>query len=313
MTSTEASVETTTQFSTREVPWMKLGKLAEHAPTSAEAAKMAKIDFDVKPVAISYKFNGNSKSIARKKALIRTDTGEELGLVSASSYKIVQYREAFDFMDTIDTRYVAAGSLKGGRQAFMVVKAPVDINVLDGDDPNELFAILRTSHDTTRSLEISMMSLRGRCMNQLPLQSFAKNAPYRWAIPHVGNVAAKLAEAKSSIEKMTNYAARFEQLAAQLADIKVNEEISRTIIKKVIPAHIKKVDEVVTEIETLRTTAPTVGYVGTGWGLVNAVSEYYDWSRVGGTAESRFLGALEGQTIKTVNKTVAHLLRLQQS
>lgn len=308
----EASVETTTQFSTREVPWMKLGKLVEHAPTSAEAAAMAGIDFKVEPRSITYRFENTTKTIARKKALIRVDTGEELGLVSSGSYKIVQYSEAFDFMDTIDSRYVAAGALKGGRQAFMVVKAPIDLNVLDGDDPNELFAVLRTSHDTTRSLEISMMSLRGRCMNQLPLQSFAKNAPYRWSIPHVGNVAAKLAEAKSSIEKMTNYAARFESLVAQLADIKVDEELSRTIIKKVIPSHIKKSDEVVTAIETLRTTAPTVGYVGTGWGLVNAVSEYYDWSRTGGTAESRFLGALEGQTIKTVNKTVAHLLRLQQ-
>lgn len=300
------------QFSTREVPWMKIGKLVTEAPTAAEAAKFGGINFDVKPITMSYKFGEKHHSIKTKRALVREDTGELLGVVSTSSYKIVQYREAFDFMDSIDSRYVAAGSLKGGKQGFMVVKAPVDLNVLDGSDPHELYAVLRTSHDCSRALEIALMSLRGRCMNQLPMHTFAKDAKQRWSIQHVGDVQGKMAEAKDALAQMTNYAGRFEQLVAQLADIQITEDVAETVIRKVIPAHIKKQDEVVTAIQHLRVASPEVGFVGTGWGLVNAVSEYYDWHRGGGTPESRFLGALEGQTTKVVNKTVGHLLRLVQ-
>jgi hypothetical protein len=62
------------------------------------------------------------------------------------------------------------------------------------------------------------------------------------------------------------------------------------------------------QIMDLWTTSPTVGYAGTGWGLVNAVSEQFDWYRQGGTAESRFLGALAGNTHKAINDVAAQVL-----
>ena len=72
------------QFSTREVPWMKLGKLVTEAPTAAEAAKLGGIDFDVKPITISYKFGDKHHSIKTKRALVNEDTGELLGIVSTN-------------------------------------------------------------------------------------------------------------------------------------------------------------------------------------------------------------------------------------
>jgi hypothetical protein len=56
-----------------------------------------------------------------------------------------------------------------------------------------------------------------------------------------------------------------------------------------------------------------VGFAGTGWGLVQAVSEYFEWGRDTGsrTAQSRFLGGLEGQTHKKVERT-AVLLRTRR-
>jgi len=50
------------------------------------------------------------------------------------------------------------------------------------------------------------------------------------------------------------------------------------------------------------------GFAGTGWGLVNAVSEHMDWQRILGTPESRFLGALQGQTYRAINRTAALVL-----
>ena len=166
---------------------------------------------------------------------------------------------------------------------------------------------LRTSHDRSRGIEVAVMPLRERCMNQLTLASFPKGVPHRWSIKHSHNMKAKLAEAKDSLSKLGNYGDRFEALVKRLLDVKVDAAKADMVLHSVIPARAKQAD-VISKIITLR-DAQQVGFAGTGWGLVNAVSEYMDWSRAGGTAESRFLGALEGQTTKLLNKTVIHLLR----
>jgi hypothetical protein len=61
-------------------------------------------------------------------------------------------------------------------------------------------------------------------------------------------------------------------------------------------------------IMSLWANADTVGFHGTGWGLVNAVSDYYEHGRRGGTDQSRLLGALEGQTRSILDRTVPFIL-----
>jgi phage/plasmid-like protein (TIGR03299 family) len=309
VTAAPATNLTDTQFSTREVPWMKLGKLATHTMTAADAAIAAKLNFTVSLRDIFYTHNDQDMSPKNRKAVVRDDTGELFDVVSGDVYQVLQYDEAFNFMDTVDSRYVAAGALRGGRQGFMVVKAPfqLDLGAATFDDPHDLYAVLRTSHDRSRGIEVAVMPLRHRCMNQLTLSSFTKGVPHRWSIKHSHNMHAKLAEAKDSLTKLANYAGRFEALVQRLLDTPVTEEKATAVLKAVIPARAKQ-DDVITKILNLR-DAEQVGFSGTGWNLVNAVSEYFDWSRAGGTPESRFLGALEGQTTKAINKTVVHLLR----
>ena len=312
MTVTEAPAANLidTQFSTREVPWMKLGKLVTETKKAAEAAEVAGLNFTVSLRDITYVHDGQPMQPKNRKAIVRDDTGELFDVVSADVYQTLQYGEAFDFMDTVDSQYVAAGALRGGRQGFLVVKAPfqLDMGPLTLDDPHDLYAVLRTSHDRSRGIEVAVMPLRHRCMNQLTLSSFTKDVPHRWSIKHSHNMKLKLAEAQDSLAKLTNYAGRFAALAQRLLDVKVDDAKANTVLKAVIPARAKQVD-VITKIITLQ-DAEQVGFKGTGWGLLNAVSEYYDWSRAGGTAESRFLGALEGQSTKAINKTVVHLLRV---
>lgn len=298
-------------WSTREVPWMKIGKIA---PTmkATDAAKAGGLDFTVSQRSLSYRvtIDGKEKSMTapNRKAIVRDDTGDMLGITSAKMYKVLQYSEAFEFMDTIDPWYVAAGALKKGRHGFMVVKAPFDLHVLGGEDKHDLYGVLRTSMDCTRAVEIMVMPLRARCMNQLTLSSFSKDVPHRWSIRHTSTMWERLAEAKDSLAKLGNYAARFDEITQRLADIPITDGQAREVLTYVIPARKKQV-EVIDRIVELMNTSEHVGYAGTGWGLVNAVSEHFDWGRSGGTAESRFLAAIEGQTTKAINRTAAHLLR----
>lgn len=311
---------TAIQFTDRMVPWMKLGKIEDTALTAAEAAKAGGLDFNVSLRNCAFsKLEPDTElpvwtPVSNRRVVVRDDTEDPLGIVSAG-YPVLQYREAFDFMDTVvngkDTRYVAAGSLRGGKQGFMVVRAPdsMQVNVLDGKDPHEMFMVLRTSHDLTRAIEVMAMPLRGKCMNQLTLTSFAANVPHRWSIRHTSTMQAKLEDAAKSIAQLGAYAERFNELAKRLTQIKVTDEKCKYVLGKVVPKTSVKRDEVIDTIIAKMHSSPTVGWDGTGWGLVNAVSDHYDWGRSGGSPASRFLAALEGQTHKAINKTAAILLK----
>lgn len=299
-------------FTTREVPWMKLGALADEPKTAVDAAEAAGLNFKVteQPIYFSTKKDGappKFTKIETRKALVHED-GTWLSVVS-KSYPVVQYGEAFDFMDALSPRFVAAGSLRKGRQGFMVVRAPESISfgVLDGTDPADLFMVLRTSHDCSRAVEVMAMPLRGRCMNQLTLTSFRKDVKHRWVVTHTGDVKSKLAAAQDSVVRLDRYATAFLANAERLAEIKVTDDTAHSILMRVLPNRPKR-PVVVEKIITNWHGRETVGYDGTGWGLVNATSEYFEWDRVGGSPESRFLAALQGQTHSAINRVAAALL-----
>jgi phage/plasmid-like protein (TIGR03299 family) len=292
---------------TREVPWMKLGKLVDEPMTAKEAAELGGLNFQVskRPVYFT-NAAGEFVEIPDRRAIVRDDTNDHLGIM-ASDYQMLQYGEAFDFMDVINPTYVAAGALKGGKQGFMVVKAPETINVIDGEDPHELFMILRTSHDGSRAIEVSVQALRNRCMNQLALRSFTSGVEHRWAIKHTTTMHQKLSDAKTSLVKLDAYAKTYEENAMKLATTSVSDEKAKHVLEMVLPNRPRRENQIEHIISSWH-TAETVGFDYTGWGLVNAVSEYFDWGRTGGSPESRFIGALQGQTFKAVNGVAQVLL-----
>jgi phage/plasmid-like protein (TIGR03299 family) len=312
MTTTATYADVDQAFTTRVVPWIKMGKIEDEPKTARDAAE-AGIDFTVSehPVAFMTKKEGQPPrytTIKGRKAIVRDDTGDWLSVVSAG-YPVLQYGEAFDFMDGISPHFVAAGSLRGGRQGFMVVKPVEEFNLTPfGDDPHDLFAVLRTSHDCSRAVEVMVMPLRQRCMNQLTLASFRKDVKHRWVVTHTGDVKAKLQQAHDSLARLDTYARAYVDNAQRLAAIKVSDEAATDVLKRVLPDRPRR-DEVITKIVSgWHANTETVGYDGTGWGLVNAVSEYFEWTRVGGSPESRFLAALQGQTHRAINKTAGIVL-----
>ena len=250
--------------------------------------------------------------VPSRRTLVRTDTDEFFDYVSAD-YKVMQYAEAFDFMDEINPRYTAAGVMSHGKQGFIVAQLPdiTAINVeINGEvDPHEYYVIIRTSHDRSKAIEVSLMPLRGRCMNQLALQSLTKDAPQRWSIKHIGNVQAKLAEAQKVLKVAPKYAEIFANKARQLGSVTVSDDDARSILKRVLPKR-AKLDEQVDAIMAGYHDSPAVGFVGTGWGLANAVSEYFDWGRNTGTrtAQSQFTSGWTGDTAKYFDRTAQLLL-----
>jgi phage/plasmid-like protein (TIGR03299 family) len=301
--------QTATMFSAREVPWMKLGKLIDEPITAAEAIKLSGLDFTVSARPIAFlDTEGKWVAFENKNAIVNDETGHPLGIMS-DGYEILQYGDAFDFMDTISPHYVAGGALKGGRQGFLVVKAPTDVNTaLKKLDPHDFYMVMRTSHDGTRAVEVSVMSLRRKCMNQLTLKSFAKGVKYRWSVKHTKSMAVKLAEAQDAITKLDTYSTAYAKLVERMANMKVSEDLGIETLQFVLPNRPKRDEQIQRITHAWQHDTDHVGFAGTGWGLINGVSEYFDWGRTGGTPESRFLGAIEGQTHAAINKTMTYLL-----
>lgn len=318
--------EITAQTVTRTVPWMAHGggNFGGQVKTAAEAAELGGLNFEVDLLDVGSHTGyidgtlipANFMPINHRRAVVARDNGDFMGFVSSKIYNPLQYAEAFNFMDTISPDYVAAGTLRGRRQGYMVVKSGIEIKVLGGEDQHDMFAVLRTSHDCSRGIEVSAMPLRYRCINQVTLKSFMKGVDYRWSIKHNTSMHAKLSEAQESLKKLELYAKRFCAIVEKLAATTVTTDKGRKLIEYVIPmpknaktdrAHDQWTDRI-NRIQDLWENSPTVAYAGTAWGLVNAVSEYYDWGRTGGTTESRFLNALEGETHKKINKLTAVLL-----
>jgi len=300
-------------FSARQLPWMKVGTVIDTPKvTAAEAARMGGIDFDVELRSISYRSGKTTKTVPNRKAVVRHDTDDFFSVVS-TGYKVVQYREAFEFMDSISPDFVSAGSFGGGKQGFMVVQLDglkhMDVEVNGVADPHDLYLVLRTSHDLSKAVEVSLMPLRGLCMNQLGLRSFSKNAKQRWSIKHVGDTAKKLAAAQDTLKNSTEYAKVFAGMAKQLGSVSVSADDFDTVLKRVLPDKPRR-DDQIKAIQSAFAESPVVGFGGTGWGAMNAVSEYFQWQRNEGTrtAASVFTSGLSGDTNKYVNRTAQLLL-----
>jgi phage/plasmid-like protein (TIGR03299 family) len=306
---------TDTMVSSRQAPWLTLGKLVDGVMTADEAARLGGLDFTVSLRRIQFNATVNPEAdpvwetADHRRMVVRDDTNEAFDVVSAD-YGLLQYGEAFAFLNEIDRRFIAAGTLKGGKQGFMVVQLPelANLEALGFDDPHELYTIIRTSHDRTRAVECMVMPLRGRCMNELGIRGFAAHAQNRWSVHHVGDVAGKLQSAQEMVTNVTAYAADFVNTANRLYGTVLDNEDGDRILQRVLRAAPKRTD-VIAKILDMWNTRESVGFVGTGWGLLNAVSEYFEWERGGiHTPQSQLLGVMEGPTRKAIDTTAALIL-----
>ena len=112
-----------TMMYVREKPWHGLGTCVEEALTSSEAIEKAGLDWNVIPCPV---FDDRHIQIMGYTANTRDKDNAVLGIVG-SRYSIVQNKEAFDFTDALigeGMKYETAGSLKGGRQVWLLGKMP---------------------------------------------------------------------------------------------------------------------------------------------------------------------------------------------
>lgn len=303
-----------TMVSTRYLPWTQLGTVIPEPMTPAEAIKVAGLDWTVdKQPLFTRAASGDLCEIPDRFAMTRSSDSKFFGVVG-SHYETYQNRDAFDFLtglvdDPESAVIEAAGTARGGRQVFVVVRFPGMLDdVLDGDE-HQLYTVVRTGHDGTKAVQVLVMPLRDKCMNMLGLQSFGRDAPQRWSLQHTSTLAERLAEAQHTLRHVDDYADEYRRIAERLAAVELEEHELRTVLDRALPQR-PKTDELVEGILARFASSPTIDdrFRGTGYGALNAVTEHMDWGRARMTAEGRFHSALDGTSARVRNRTAALLL-----
>ena len=268
-----ASVET--MFYVREKPWHGLGVKVEEALTSADALKVAGLDWTIesKPV-----FTENGDLIPGYKANTRSSDNKVMGIVS-SKYTIVQNAEAFEFTDALigeGITYETVGALHGGKKIWLLGKMPERYILGDKFEPYICFT---NTHDGTGAVRACMTPIRVVCNNTLNMA--LKEAKRAWSTPHRGNVQSRLEEARQTLELADQYLIKLDEEADRLANEKLDMEQAKEVLNKMyeVPENAterqKKTAEDAKEQIIVCMMRPDVAqFLGTKWGFINAVSDF---------------------------------------
>ncbi len=178
-----------------EVPWHGLGQRLQSPATAWEAISAAGLDYDV---ALADLTTAEGVPVTTRKAVIRTDTNDVLGVVG-NSYVPVQNRESFAFLDAIvadgGLRYHTAGALRKGEKIWLLAKLPGSIRVKVSDDVSEKYLLLTNSHDGSSCLRVFFTSIRVVCANTLAMANREGESEGLY-IRHQGNLTAKILQAR---------------------------------------------------------------------------------------------------------------------
>ena len=258
----------------REKPWHGLGTRVEEAPTSADALRMAGLDWNV--VQRNIQVCGGSK-IQNYKANIRDSDGTVLGVVS-DRYKIVQNAEDFEFTDSLiggEVRYETAGSLTGGKKIWLLAKLPEAEIVGDKTEPYLCFT---NSHDGSGAIRVCMTPIRVVCNNTLNLA--LDSAKRAWSVRHTGDMASKMHEARICLYMANAYMDELSQTADRLVNTTVSRDKLMDILNEMFPISEDSSDREKENIKKLKNEymvcyfAPDIlKFRGTAWGAVNAMSD----------------------------------------
>lgn len=268
-----ANVET--MFAVREKPWHGLGEIIEEAPTSRDAIKLAGLDWFVQSNPI---FDMYGKEIKGFKANTRSSDNSILGVVT-DKYKIVQNVEAFDFTDALigsEMRYETAGSLKKGRTIWLLGKMPDRFICGDKFEP---YIVFSNSHDGTGAVKIAMTPIRVVCNNTLNMA--LHSAKRSWSTKHMGDMSAKLSEARQTLELANEYLDNLSIEAEKLANETMKEDDVIKTLNEMFPIDEDASDRQKQNVQNAKDgimicmVRPDIAqFLGTKWGFINAVSDY---------------------------------------
>lgn len=287
-----------------ETPWHGLGVAVDEAPSSADAIRLAGLDWDVvqSPVQVG------GRDVEGYAANVRSSDGKVLGITS-DRYVPVQNREAFEFTDLIlggDVRYETAGSLRGGKLVWLLAR--LEGRKVLGDEVQQ-YLTFATGHDGKTPVRVFDTSTRVVCANTYQLA--LSGARRVWHFEHASGVHDKLREARETLSNAMAYMDALTRKAEDLYAQKLTRDGVDAILSQVfgdesafdgqpmkqrrivmLKDRLMEVYEGRDDLQNMR---------GTAWGMYNAFADVAAHARptfAGPDAKERlFLSYVEGNRL----------------
>lgn len=214
-------------YSVEEMPLMRVSK------EMVEAIKRGE-PFDWNPTL--------SDIITSHKATMRTDSGQNLGIVG-KGYGIVQNTKAFDFMDFIkevsgnEPNIETFGALGNGERMFITATLGKDC-FLNPDDAIKNYVVFTNSHDGTGGVMAFFTPIRVICQNTLnmAIRGCANKVVFKhtskveerldWTIERNRKIAAEL------FSKSVKFSDKFMEAMLNLKEQNVTADYTRDFIGK---------------------------------------------------------------------------------
>lgn len=288
-----------------EPAWHGHGTVVQEAQTSADALRIAGLDWDVQLTDLAADFGEQAgseryKPVTTHRATFRSDTGATLGAVGMR-YQPLQNREAFAWMDEVVGESLAiwhtCGSLREGRKVWMLAKLPGNLEVTDRDVLDK-YVLITNSHDGTGAVRLFPTSVRVVCANTLRLaidmndrNRSESGLPLGLKLFHrAGSLAKRVQKAKEMLGVINDTHSEFAQAARAMLAKPLNTQGVGDYFGGLVDGRSDRTrGKVLTQLWD-RFALPTNsdGFGANVWTAYNAASEWADHElRVKGSGEIR--------------------------
>lgn len=287
--------------------WHRLGQVLPDLMTAEEAlnaAHLAGWNVRKKPLYVAGEATitedgvqaGEVIEVPAKFATVRTNpiTGamEPLGVVG-EQYTVIQNEENADLLNTLvdesGAHFETAGALFGGRQTFLSMKLPREIelrsDVTSKVDVTKLYLVALNSHDGSSAFRLIVTPVRVVCANT---QAAALSRMVsQFSVRHTVNAKQNIEVARQALGMTWAYVDAFEQELAAMIHRDVSLSTAAITLRKVFRFDqeagtvtdriAKNQNERIDEVVSLWQVSPTLdGFHGSSFGLYQAVVEWAD-------------------------------------
>ena len=273
--------EIETMFSAVETPWHRLGNVTEGALNSAEAIKMAGLDWTVslRPLLTNSEMTNTLIDVKDNFATVRDSDESVLGVVG-KRYEPIQNSTCFDFLDRVlpdfDAKYETAGSLYDGRIVWMLLNLGQDVVV--GDDKIVPYLLLTNSHDGSTAIKAMTTPVRVVCANTLALA--VNNFQSSFSFRHTKNVENRIEEARNSLELSYKYVDGFSEEVEKLIDQQVTTDKFNDMVDLLMPLpELADDNSNIQHYSTINSQRAVIlnNFENPAWSVINAISNYEQW------------------------------------
>ncbi len=264
----------------RNIPaWHRLGTVVEGTLSTAEAIKLAQLDWTVVKQPL---YLPNGELVDSHMATVRESDGKVLGVVS-KGYGVVQNIDSFTTLDKLvgegNLKIDTAISLDGGRRICIVALWPDEYEIAGDKFYDYIFA--RNTHDGTGSFLIQPAKTRVVCANTeaVALGERVKRMCFR----HTSNVKSHIRDATRIMETLEMRRKRTIEEAEKLLAVKCGQNRFEDMLNHILPfpegeeSGSRKWNNV-QERRSLLHRAIRVedleNFRNTGWGFLQAVVDY---------------------------------------